>query len=356
MTAVVSINRIRTDGGTQTRAALCDNTVAEYGEAYKDGVEMPPVVVFDDGTDLWLADGFHRVAGAKKAGMESISAEVKEGTARDALLYSAGCNGAHGLRRSKADKEKAVQILLADEEWANKSDRWIAEKCGVSHTFVASVRESTESSSTAHDGQSELRTGKDGKRRRAKQRKGDSQTEDLDSANEQTQDDGPGAEAPGDDPEKDGETGHEPGVVNDHDDSWPLDEQTVVENLPQIPEDLKDYFAAVSHFKEAIRLTGCLVKEIQKIKKSFSKLKAFVDNGVRNYSIIETVAIKRAGIALKALMPVRPCPCCGGKRDSKCNACQGKGFQSRSEADKADSEADAGTNPEGSPRLAPSCQ
>jgi hypothetical protein len=31
-------------------------------------------------------------------------------------------------------------LLLKDEEWGRKSDRWIAEKCGVSHPLVIKLR------------------------------------------------------------------------------------------------------------------------------------------------------------------------------------------------------------------------
>ena len=61
-TAVLTLASVRTDGGTQARAMLCEETVAEYAAALDGGVSMPRVVVFYDGTDHWLADGFHRVA------------------------------------------------------------------------------------------------------------------------------------------------------------------------------------------------------------------------------------------------------------------------------------------------------
>ena len=59
-------------------------------------------------------------------------------------------------------KRRAVMLLLRDEEWAKKSDRWVAEKCGVSHPFVAKLRGELES-----DTSSRPRTGQDGKVRNA---------------------------------------------------------------------------------------------------------------------------------------------------------------------------------------------
>lgn len=62
------IANIRRDGGTQPRAGMNSNTVGEYTVAMREGQTFPPVTVYFDGTDHWLADGFHRTAAALKAG------------------------------------------------------------------------------------------------------------------------------------------------------------------------------------------------------------------------------------------------------------------------------------------------
>src|SRR5690606_32244658 len=51
-----------------------------------------------------------------------------------------GANGQHGLRRSTADKRRCIELLLRDEEWGARSDRWIAKKCGVDNKTVAAAR------------------------------------------------------------------------------------------------------------------------------------------------------------------------------------------------------------------------
>lgn len=50
--------------------------------------------------------------------------------------------GAHGLRRTNADKRRAVMTLLRDEEWGGWSDREIARRCGVGHQMVSPLRAS----------------------------------------------------------------------------------------------------------------------------------------------------------------------------------------------------------------------
>ena len=137
---LIPLNRIKTDGGTQPRAELSDTLAAEYAEAMRDGAKFPPVVLFHNGADYWLADGFHRHKAALDNGLDKIDADVHQGSRRDAILYSVGANAAHGQRRTNEDKRQAVLTLLNDEEWHAWSDNEIARRCGVSNRTVARHR------------------------------------------------------------------------------------------------------------------------------------------------------------------------------------------------------------------------
>lgn len=163
-TIELAIASVRTDGGTQSRACLEGDVIADYAEAIRGGAVFPPVTLFFDGADHWLADGFHRYHAYSRAGLATMPADVRQGSQRDAILYSVGANASHGLRRTNDDKRRAVDRLLRDTEWGAKSDRWIAEKCGVSDPFVGKLRREvqTVSSSPAK------REGRDGKKRSAK--------------------------------------------------------------------------------------------------------------------------------------------------------------------------------------------
>lgn len=136
----VDIAKIRMDGGTQPRAKLFEEVVADYAEDMKQGAEFPPVVIYYDGEEYWLADGFHRVRAKEAIGAKKVTAEVHLGTNRDAVLHSVGANSAHGLRRTNADKRRAVIRLVRDREWRKWSDREIARRCGVSAKLVGSAR------------------------------------------------------------------------------------------------------------------------------------------------------------------------------------------------------------------------
>ncbi|MBA4219953.1 MAG: hypothetical protein C0458_04405 [Methylobacterium sp.] len=143
MAELIRIALIRRDGGTQPRAALDPATVETYAEAAREGVRFPAIGLVYDGTDYWLWDGFHRTAGFEAAGIGEIEAEITAGTRRDAVLLAAGANATHGLRRTSDDKRRAVLLLLGDAEWRKWSDREIADKARVSHTFVAKLRDLT---------------------------------------------------------------------------------------------------------------------------------------------------------------------------------------------------------------------
>jgi len=128
------------DGAAQMRVEIAEQTVLDYAEDMADGAKFPPVTVYFDGESYSLADGFHRRLAAEKIGRTEIDAEVHEGDARAAVLHGAGANAAHGLRRTQADKRRAIETLIRDEEWSKWSDRKIANAAKVDHKTVARVR------------------------------------------------------------------------------------------------------------------------------------------------------------------------------------------------------------------------
>ena len=136
----IQLKKVRLDGDTQPRQFINEDVVNEYAEHLTEDVVFPPVDVFYDGANYWLADGFHRYFANKKAGFLDIEATVHEGTRRDAVLFSISANAQHGLRRTNEDKRKAVLTLLEDLEWSEWSDSEIARQCCVSHVTVGRVR------------------------------------------------------------------------------------------------------------------------------------------------------------------------------------------------------------------------
>lgn len=136
----IAIKKIRTDGGTQSRATISSLLVKEYVEDMKRGDKFPPIEIAYDGTDYWLVDGFHRLAAAVELGRRDIEVHSKPGDRRDAILRAASANVKNGFRRTNADKRRAVEMILDDKEWRQWSDRKIAEAAGVTHPFVSEFR------------------------------------------------------------------------------------------------------------------------------------------------------------------------------------------------------------------------
>lgn len=186
--ALIALADIVVDSEIQQRAdGLNPETVNDYAEKYESLIELPPVVAFrDKAKTVWLADGFHRYAAKEQVGAESIDVDLREGTRRDAILFACSANTSHGLRRTNADKRKAIATLLSDSVWKKRSDHAIAETTGVHHTTVGTVRNQLANLASSHkggtpapsepepdgdgdepsDSEPEARIGKDGKARK----------------------------------------------------------------------------------------------------------------------------------------------------------------------------------------------
>jgi hypothetical protein len=155
------ISSIRVDGGTQPRATINLQTVSDYMNDMAGGAEFPPVDVFYDGSNYWLADGFHRIKAAEKSGRDEIACEVLQGTQQDAQWYSFGANKGNGLRRTNQDKQRAVKAALQHPSGASLSDVQIAAHVGVSDQMVRNHRRRMEP--TSKDLKSKRRQGRDGR-------------------------------------------------------------------------------------------------------------------------------------------------------------------------------------------------
>lgn len=136
----LQVARIRRDDATRVRAEIDVLMVDEFAQAMQAGAEFPPVVVFKDGKQIWLADGHHRLLAAEQARLRRIKAEVHRGTRDDALWYAIGANQAHGLRRTNADKRRSVLLALRHPRAQGLSLRALADHLGVDARFVKTVR------------------------------------------------------------------------------------------------------------------------------------------------------------------------------------------------------------------------
>lgn len=140
----INILEIRIDGGTQPRKEINYNVVKDYAEAMREGAKFPPVTVFFDGADYWLADGFHRYHGTKSNGTVTIEADVTQGSLEDAQEYSYGANKDRGLSMSADDNKDIVRKMLLNQRYKDWSQARIAKHVGVTAMFVSRVKSSME--------------------------------------------------------------------------------------------------------------------------------------------------------------------------------------------------------------------
>ena len=138
--AIININDIRIDGGTQGRYVINQGVVSDYAEAMKSGAVFPALETVFDGSTHWLVDGFHRFLAYKIVGTKQVTANVTDGSQLEAQVMSFGMNAKHGLQRTNEDKRRVVELAIEHPLTKDKTNKDIALLCHVSASFVAAVR------------------------------------------------------------------------------------------------------------------------------------------------------------------------------------------------------------------------
>ncbi len=116
---------------------------------------LPPVVV--DERTMTVLDGVHRLEVFRRLGRSHISAVLFTGNEMEALVIAIQANTTHGKPLTRSERQAAARVLLG--RCPERSDRWVGEVCGLSHTTVALLRRSVGSAVAP------VRTGRDGRRR-----------------------------------------------------------------------------------------------------------------------------------------------------------------------------------------------
>ena len=135
---MVKLSELMLSKSYQPRSGLDEETIAEYADEIADG-SFPAVEVVHIDDKFFVVDGFHRVEAAREAKIKEIKAVVRKGDKHLAQWLAASSNRKHGLRRTNADKRRAVRMATLAAPHA--SLREVAEHCGVSHELVRSVKE-----------------------------------------------------------------------------------------------------------------------------------------------------------------------------------------------------------------------
>jgi ParB-like chromosome segregation protein Spo0J len=91
--------------------------VAYYLGQSVDSIE--PIVVFRTPEGLLLADGYHRLAAARRRGASTIACEVRTGWRTDALRYAAAVGAA---QRGMTPQQALAHIQRLSQERATEED------------------------------------------------------------------------------------------------------------------------------------------------------------------------------------------------------------------------------------------
>lgn len=134
ITQLLEIAKIRCDAGTQSRARSDEDQIEEYAERMAAGDKFPLLDVFFDGKEYFLADGFHRLLAAIRNKLSKFECVVHKGTLQDALWFSLGANKKNGLHRSKADKQKVIELAIV--KFPDKTQEQIALHVGCNQSTV----------------------------------------------------------------------------------------------------------------------------------------------------------------------------------------------------------------------------
>lgn len=373
-TKSLPIDQVIADPECQPRAELNQDAIAEYAEILE---KLPPVVCFEDQFDgdnvrYWLAHGFHRYEAHLLRNRRKIKCDVVCGTKRDAVLYALGQNVDHGVRRTNADKRRAVSIVLADPEWSKFSARKIAEICGVSHEFV---RKAIDQVSTVDTSSESHAKGSDGKSYARKKLATDDQVEELDSLFEGLSDDEITAflepydvaklndltysdaaklikvwingkesdeevpDDPADDPEDDGpswDDESEPDAPEEPDEPETVEVEFKGGPIRLTPEQSQLYLECEQEIGQIKAAHSQIMKSLRVICKNAAR-QHFTASGVvevgynprtEEHDIVRSKAYEDLLYKIISAAPYAPCPFCteSGQVKLDCNACRGVGL------------------------------
>jgi hypothetical protein len=292
------------DERCQARECVQPEVVQEYAEAYRAKTDMPPIDVFMVDGKPWVVDGMHRWAAHAAAGVAWARCRiVGTGTTAEAIYRAQAANKGHGLRRSNADKRKAIRNCLENEIGIEQSSRVLAEHLDVGKDLVSEVRlawdaerrQVTEtppevSRQVAETPPEVSRVGKDGKRYPVKRAPKAPKTRVV--------------------PEPE-DVGHDYPVESDD----PLPHEPELADLPQGDKSPMPSYGP----------------ELERVATAIGRLRVECRRATLPNSILQSVesGLKSVESTLRFAVP-ETCPRCSGKR---CMHCRQRGWVEKSEGD-----------------------
>ena len=241
------------DKEVQVRVETDEETAKDYYDAMETEEDMkkfPPLTVYFDGCNYWLADGHHRYWAAFRRGYKKILVKVIDGSHDDAILAAVKLNAQNGLRFNDNDWEKIIPLVTSKKQWSDWSNRKLAEELKCSEITIRRYRQENSGATAVAPGK---RRGKDGKLYPSKMNKK------------------PKSKAVASEPT--GDTGVSPEKFRDADDDFTPPEQkletvstnpspVMTETIPQPAEEpQRDAFAEAKAGEERIYATIAILEE-----------------------------------------------------------------------------------------------
>ena len=117
--------------------------------------QLPPIIVDKD--TMTLIDGMHRLEAYRRAARTVIPAILFSGDETEALACAIRANVGHGKPLTLGERQTAAATLLS--RCPERSDRWIAQVCALSHSTVRAIRKAVAATTVP------IRVGRDGRSR-----------------------------------------------------------------------------------------------------------------------------------------------------------------------------------------------
>lgn len=126
---------------SEMRVRINEAKVKQYAEEKRRGMIFPPPVIFMGPDEIYrVGDGFHRILADKENGETQITANLRSGLLKDAVLHNLKANReGQGLLFSAGDFSKAVRFLLTNKDFQGWSRTKISQAVGCSPSLVSRI-------------------------------------------------------------------------------------------------------------------------------------------------------------------------------------------------------------------------
>ena len=128
------IDTLLVDPTIQIRHASHEPTIQRYMDSFEN---LPPIEVFDTPEGKLVADGFQRLAAARRLGKKRIAARLHKGTREEAVEFAAIANTRSGVPLTMEERDDGIhQLKQLHPDWTPAR---IAEAMSVSPDTVRRV-------------------------------------------------------------------------------------------------------------------------------------------------------------------------------------------------------------------------